>query len=90
MRHNEIRDGVVDLARKSFNPVHMHDDPLILAGRAVQRTKPMLDGSTQPPSKNNPEATKQKGDLLIHELWKNENDSVHDMRLLNTDDKFRL
>ena len=27
--HNELRDGVADLAGKSFTPSHVRDDPLI-------------------------------------------------------------
>ena len=33
------------------------------------------------------ESTEQKGDLLIHDLWKNGNDSVHENRVVNTDVK---
>ena len=32
-----------------------------------------------------PEVTEQKGDLLISELWQQGTDSVHDMRVVNTD-----
>ena len=38
-RHNELRDGVVDLAGKAFTPSHVRDDPLMYSGRAVKRTK---------------------------------------------------
>ena len=31
------------------------------------------------------EVTEQKGDLLIHDLWQQETDSVHNMRFVNTD-----
>ena len=34
-RHNELRDGVVDLAGKAFTPSHVRDNPLIYSGRAV-------------------------------------------------------
>ena len=47
-RHNELLDGVADLAGKSFNPSHVRDDPLIYSGRAVRRTKPTPAGSTKP------------------------------------------
>ena len=32
-----------------------------------------------------PEVTDQKGDLLIQDLWQQGTDSVHDMRVVNTD-----
>ena len=38
-RHNELRDGVADLAGKAFTPAHVHDDPKIFTGRAVQGRK---------------------------------------------------
>ena len=34
-----------------------------------------------------PETTEYKGDLLIRDLWQNWNNSVHDMGVVNTDDK---
>ena len=72
-RHNEIRDGVADLARKAFTPAHVRDDPLIYSGRAMSRTKSNLAGSklTTPPDATTaaPEVTEHKGDLLIRDLW---------------------
>ena len=32
-----------------------------------------------------PEVTEQKGDLLIQDLWQQGKDSVHEMRVVNTD-----
>ena len=87
-RHNELRDGVADLAGKAFTPSHVHNDPLIYSGRAVKRTKATPTGASgnkdhtvAPP----PEVTEQKGDLLIRDLWQQGTDSVHDMRVVNTD-----
>ena len=72
--HNKLRDGVADLAGKAFTPSHMRDNPLIYSGHAVRRTKPTPDGPTKPnPTRGtpaSPEATKQKGDLLIRDLWR--------------------
>ena len=42
-RHNELRDGVADLAVKAFTPSHVSDYPLIYSGRAVTRTKATQD-----------------------------------------------
>ena len=39
------------------------------------------------PGDSPPEATEQKGDLLIRDLWANGTHSVHDMRVGNTDAK---
>ena len=44
-------------------------------------------GSTYRDGAPPPEATKHKGDLLICELWQNRTDSVHNMRVVNTDAK---
>ena len=43
--HNELRDGVADLAGKAFTPARVRDDPLIYSGCAMSRTKPMPAGS---------------------------------------------
>ena len=89
-RYNELRDRVTDLADKAFTQTHVSDDPFIFAGRAVQRTKVQPARSTQPPPKKKPEAMEQKGNLLICDLWKNGTDSVHNMRVVNTEAKYNL
>ena len=88
-RHNELRDKVSDLAIKALTPAHVRDDPLIYSGRAMSRTKYMPAGSNISKSSEmttaSPEVTEQKGDLLIRDLWQQVTDSVHDMRVVNTD-----
>ena len=37
--HNELQDGVADLAGKAFTYSHVRDDPLIFTGCAMKRTK---------------------------------------------------
>ena len=73
-RHNELRDRVADLAGKYFNPSHVCNDLLIFAGCAVKRSKAKSSGtsdSTDWDGAPTPEATEQKGDLLIRDLWQN-------------------
>ena len=50
------------------------------------RTTGTTDRGNAPP----PEATEQKRYLLICHLWQNGTDSVHDMRVVNTDAKSHL
>ena len=45
-RHNELCDGVTDLAGKTFTPSHVRTDLLIYSGRAVKRTKATPTGSS--------------------------------------------
>ena len=87
-RHNELRDGVADLAGKSFTPSHVRDNPFIYSGCAVKRTKATPAGASGNSSQlvaQLPEVTEQKGDLFIRDLWQQGTDSVHDMRVVNTD-----
>ena len=58
--HNDLWDGVADLAGKSFTPSHMLNNPFIFAGCAVKRpkakpagTRGLTDQDGEPP----PEAT---------------------------------
>ena len=55
----------------------------------MTRTKanPVGPSGTTDPEANPPEATEQKGDLLLQELWHNGTDSVRDIRVVNTDAK---
>ena len=68
----------------------MRNDPLIYQGCAVKRTKSQPAGTRDStvPGDTQPEATEQKGDLLIRDLWANGTDSVHNMRVVNTDAKY--
>ena len=49
--------------------------------------KPAGPSDTTDPDGTPPEATEQKGDLLLQDLWQNGTDSVHNMRIVNTDAK---
>ena len=71
----------------------MRDDLLIFVGCAVKRPKanPARSKSTTvTDAKPLLESMEQKGDLLIRDLWKNGNISVHNMRVVNTDAKSLL
>ena len=70
--------------------MNVRDNPLIFTGCAMQRTKAHPSGSTHPPTKQKSEARKQKSDLMICELWQNGTNSVHDMCVVNTDNKYHL
>ena len=40
-RHNELRDGVADLASRAFTPSHVRNNPLIYQGCAVRGRNPI-------------------------------------------------
>ena len=58
----------------------------------MKRPKEKPSGSKSKAKSSTPqlEATEQKGDLLILDFWQNGTDSVHDMRIVNTDANFHL
>ena len=63
-------------------------EPIIISvGCAVTRKKsqPAGPGGSTAPGTSPPGDSEQKGDLLIRDLWKNGTDSIHDMRVVNTD-----
>ena len=83
-RHNELRDEVSDLAVKAFTPTHMRDNTKIFTGRKVQgggEGKATRKGNESPP----PYEGGEKGDLLIRDIWTQETDSIHDMRVVSND-----
>ena len=67
----------------------MRNDPLTHQGCAVKRTKskPAGPSGITNTEETLPEATDQKGDLLIRDLWANGTEIIHDMRVVNTDAK---
>ena len=89
-RNNDLRDGVADLSVKSFTPCHVRDDPLIFSFRAAQTTKSQPSGSTDPPSAKKSYSTKEKGNLLISDLWNNVTNSVNNKSVMKTDTKSLL
>ena len=71
-RHNNLCDGVADLADKAFTPSHMRDDPLIYSGRTVKRKKAApagAGGNSNNAVVQTPEVTEHNVDLLIRDLW---------------------
>ena len=80
-RHNELRDGVVDLANKAFTPAHVRDDPKFFTGHTVRggQFKAKFKGE---PSKDEGD---MKGDILIRDLWMQGTDGIHDVRVVNSD-----
>ena len=93
MRHNELREGVVDLTDKAYTPSYVRDDLLILSGCAVKMTKATPDGDSVTTDQTRvppPEVTEQKRNLLIRDILQNGMDSVCDMRFLNTDAKSHM
>ena len=93
MRHNELCDGVADLAGKDFTPSHVRDHPLISAGFNVNRLKVNTDRTKDTPVPDNMpplDATEEKGELLIRDLWQIGTDSVTYMRVMKTDAKSHL
>ena len=76
-----------------FTPSHVRDNPLIFACCYVKRLKTNLarTKSIKFPANMPPlEAMKQKVDLFISDLFQTGNDSVHDIRVMNTDAKYHL
>ena len=69
-RHNELRDGVADLAGKAFTPSHVRSNP-IYQGCAVnkKKAKPAGPSGITDIEETPTEATEQKGDLPIQDLW---------------------
>ena len=86
-RHSKLCDGVADLAGKAFTPMHVRDDPKIFIGRDMrggeskEKGKAVAKGKEAPPLKE----VGDKGDLLTKDLWTHGTDSIHNMRVVNTD-----
>jgi len=81
IRHNEVRDELVDLASRAFSPSAVCAEPLIYPGRsALPENSPVSPGSQALPSD-------ERGDMLIRGLWSRGTDCILDIRVANTDAK---
>ena len=81
-RHNELCDGVSDLAIKVFIPTHVRDKPKIYIGCDVSGGKKKLKGS---PSKDKGEL---KEGIFTRYLLMQGTNSIQDMRVINNDATF--
>ena len=87
-RHNELRDGVADLACKYLISNHMRGNTLITPGRTMSIGKAMQAGNSvtnkQPGTAVESE---QKGGLISKDLWEKVTDCVLNILVVNTDTK---
>ena len=84
---NDLRDGFMDLAGKAFTPSHVFNHPLVFEGCAVKRPEEnpsWYKATTVPAATSLLEATENKSDLLIRDLWQNGTDSVQKMCIVDT------
>ena len=81
---NELHDGVANLASKAFTPMHMRNHPKSFTAHAMRGGNAKAKSKGAPPKGGGD----LKGDLLIRELWTQETDSIHNMRVVNTDDVY--
>ena len=79
VRHNKIYDGVADRSSKYFTPTYVRDDPKIYTGRAL------WGGNDKLKKSSSKEEQDMNEDLLTIYLWTKGTDSIHDMRVVNTD-----
>jgi hypothetical protein len=85
LRHNEIRDELIDLASKAFIPSAVRDEPRIYPGRPAA---PMPDLDPADPSVTRIYPRKggeERGDVLIRGLWAHGTDCIIDVRVTDLD-----
>ena len=82
--HNELCDGDINLAGKSFSPLHVRNNPRVHTCRAMREGKAQPMGSLPKNQLAYKDTSKQKGYLLICDLWHRGTDSIHNMRVFNT------
>jgi len=77
IRHDEIKDELIDIASRAFTPSAVRDEPVINPCRAT-------DNSTTA----DVEATnRNRGDVLIRGLWERGTDCIIDVRVTDTNAK---
>ena len=84
-RNNELYDGVDNLSGKYFTLSHVRDNPLIHTDPAVREGKAHLKRSLLNNTPVALEHLEKIVDFLIRSLWHIGKDSIHDMRVVNTD-----
>ena len=67
--HNELHDGVADLAAKASTPARMRYDPKISTGHSVRKDKDKGKATGKVKEAPPPGEGEEKGDLLIWYIW---------------------
>jgi hypothetical protein len=90
LRHNEIRDELVDLASKAIIPSAVRNEPLIYSScPAVKMSE--LDPTNPAVSRSlHKSRDETRGDVCIRGLWSRGTDCIIDVRVTDTDAKSNL
>ena len=71
MRHNEIKDELIDIAARAFIPSAVRDEPAIHPCRNAENEAVQ-------------EVNQDRGDVLIRGLWEKATDCIIDVRVTDT------
>ena len=85
LRHDEVTRELIELGTMALRPAAVRDEPLI-----TTVPKQHLSQTNAPHSKNNPPVDDpsndgDRGDILFRGMWKNQHETIIDIRVTDTD-----
>jgi hypothetical protein len=85
LRHDEVTRELIELGTMALRPAAVRDEPLINPVPRQHPTQTNNPNSTNNPPVDDPSNDGDRGDILFRGLWKNQHETIIDIRVTDTD-----
>jgi hypothetical protein len=84
-RHDEVTRELIELGTMALRPAAVRDEPLITPVPKQHPTQTNNPNTTINPPVDDPSNDGDRGDILFRGLWKNQHETIVDIRVTDTD-----
>ena len=85
LRHDEVTRELIELGTMALRPAAVRDEPLITPVPRQHPTQTNNPNSTNNQPVDDPSNDGDRGDILLRGLWKNQHETIIDIRVTDTD-----
>jgi hypothetical protein len=85
LRHDEVTRELIELGTMALRPAAVRDEPLITPVPKQHPTQTNNPNSKNNPPVDDPSNDGDRGDILFRGLWKNQHETMVDIRVIDTD-----
>ena len=85
LRHDEVTRELIELGTMALRPAAVRDEPLITPVPKHHPAQTNSPNSTINPPVDDPSNDGDRGDILFRGLWKNQHETIVDIRVTDTD-----
>jgi hypothetical protein len=85
LRHDEVTRELIELGTMALRPAAVRDEPLITPVPKQHPTQTNNPSTMNNPPVDDPSNDGDRGDILFRRLWKNQHETIVDIRVTDTD-----